>query len=56
MEIKLVFVQSNEDDCSRLARLLGSLEQHDYHFVILPPDTRILTKDEVVELLRRAMS
>ena len=55
-EVKMIFVQANEKDCSKLGHFLGSLQQHEYYFVILPPDTKVLTKDEVIELLQRVVN
>jgi len=50
---KVVFVQTKEENMKGLGSLLGSIQQDEYHFVVLPMDTKLLTKEEVRELLEQ---
>ena len=47
---KIVFVQA--ENAREVSEFLGNIEQQDYHFVILPMDAKILTKEELISFLQ----
>ena len=50
--METVFVQVKDKDVSAVASLLGRIEQTSYQFVVLPMDTKLLSKEELIELIR----
>lgn len=48
---EVVFVQVKEKDVSAVAGMLGKLDQVAYQFVVLPLDTKLLSKEMLIELI-----
>ena len=51
-EIKIVFLQADEEDMSGLAKMLDSVKHPDYFFLLIPPTTNVLSKEEVLQMLK----
>lgn len=50
----IIFVQCKNEITSKVAEILGGIDQDQYYFVVLPLDTKLLTKYELVEIIREA--
>lgn len=50
---KIVFVQTKSTDVASLASMLGGIKQMEYQFVILPSDSKLLSKRELREMIDR---
>lgn len=52
---KIIFVQCEKAEASEVGRCLGSIDQHDYHFVISPKSIETMTREDVEEFLQRIL-
>jgi hypothetical protein len=51
--MKTIIVQAPQEILKEVAEFLGKTHNHDYYFIILPIDVKLLDKAEVRKLLVR---
>ena len=49
---KTIFIQCKTEDEKQLAKLLNKLPKHDYFFIILPLDMKLVSKRQLISLYK----
>ncbi|KKK90609.1 hypothetical protein LCGC14_2721270 [marine sediment metagenome] len=54
MEVATIFIQVEDRLVREVSDLLGGLAQAKYHFVILPLNAKLLSRDDLLKLIKEA--